>query len=65
MPWRQRRAVADMPADGAAHRAGLQVVPWTANTREAWEALVAAGVDGIITDDPEGLAAFLKEKGLR
>jgi glycerophosphoryl diester phosphodiesterase len=49
----------------AAHRAGLQVVPWTPNTREAWEALVAAGVDGIITDDPEGLVAWLKEKGLR
>ena len=49
----------------AAHRAGLQVIPWTANTPEVWEALVAAGVDGIITDDPAALAAFLKEKGLR
>ena len=48
-----------------AHRAGLQVVPWTANTREVWETLVAAGVDGIITDDPAALAAFLTEKGLR
>lgn len=49
----------------AARRDGLRVVPWTANTRKAWEALVAAGVDGIITDDPAALAAFLREKGLR
>ncbi len=49
----------------AAHRAGLQVIPWTANTRKVWESLVAAGVDGVITDDPAELAAFLKERGLR
>lgn len=49
----------------AAHRAGLEVVPWTANTPEVWEKLVAAGVDGIITDDPAALAAFLREKRLR
>jgi glycerophosphoryl diester phosphodiesterase len=49
----------------AAHQAGFKVVPWTVNTREAWETLVAAGVDGIITDDPAGLIAFLRGKGLR
>ena len=48
----------------AAHKAGLKVVPWTANTPEVWESLVAAGVDGIITDDPAGLIAFLRGKGL-
>ena len=36
----------------AAHSAGLRVIPWTANTIEDWSALIAAGVDGIITDDP-------------
>lgn len=49
----------------AAHKAGFQVVPWTANTPEVWESLVAAGVDGIITDDPAGLISFLRSKGIR
>jgi len=49
----------------AAHAAGLQVVPWTANTRSDWDALVAAGVDAIISDDPAALIAYLKEKRLR
>lgn len=44
----------------AAHAAGLQVVPWTPDAPEAWDALVAAGVDAIITDDPAGLIAHLK-----
>ena len=42
-----------------AHDAGLTVIPWTANTVEDWTALIAAGVDGIITDDPAGLIAYL------
>ena len=45
----------------AAHAAGLQVVPWTANTREDWAKLVDAGVDAIISDDPAELIAYLKE----
>ncbi|HOK47367.1 MAG TPA: glycerophosphodiester phosphodiesterase family protein, partial [Bryobacteraceae bacterium] len=49
----------------AAHKAGLKVVPWTANTPDVWERLVAAGVDGIITDDPAALIAFLRARGLR
>lgn len=48
-----------------AHEAGLKVVPWTANTLEAWERLIGAGVDAIITDDPAGLIAHLRAKGLR
>ena len=44
----------------AAHDAGLQVVAWTANTPEDWDRLIAAGVDGIITDDPAALIAYLK-----
>src|SRR6185436_18135715 len=38
-----------------AHRAGLQVVPWTANKEEDWEKLIGAGVDAIISDDPAEL----------
>jgi glycerophosphoryl diester phosphodiesterase len=48
----------------SAHQAGLKVVPWTANTPEAWQSLVDAGVDGIITDDPAALLAFLRERKL-
>lgn len=43
----------------AAHAAGLQVVPWTADTTEDWDRLIAAGVDAIITDDPAGLLEYL------
>lgn len=43
----------------AAHQAGLRVIPWTANTVEDWARLIAAGVDGIITDDPAALLAYL------
>jgi glycerophosphoryl diester phosphodiesterase len=49
----------------AAHAAGLQVVPWTANTPAEWDALIAARVDAIISDDPAALIAYLKEKKLR
>jgi len=44
----------------AAHDAGFAVVPWTANRRRDWRRLIAAGVDGIITDDPAGLIAYLQ-----
>ena len=49
----------------AAHRAGLQVVPWTANTPADWDRLIQAKVDAIITDDPAELIAYLKKQGLR
>jgi glycerophosphoryl diester phosphodiesterase len=49
----------------AAHRAGLQVVPWTANTPGDWDKLIAAKVDAIISDDPAELIAYLKSRGLR
>ena len=48
-----------------AHLAGINVVPWTANTRVEWDALIAANVDAIITDDPAALIAYLKERKLR
>jgi glycerophosphoryl diester phosphodiesterase len=44
----------------AAHAAGLKVVPWTANTPADWDKLIAAKVDGIISDDPAELIAYLK-----
>jgi glycerophosphoryl diester phosphodiesterase len=45
-----------------AHKARLQVVPWTPNTEHEWEKLVTAGVDAIISDDPEELIAYLKRR---
>ena len=48
-----------------AHAAGLQVVPWTANTPKDWDKLIKAGVDAIISDDPAELIRYLKEKKLR
>jgi glycerophosphoryl diester phosphodiesterase len=47
----------------AAHKAQLQVVPWTANTHADWDKLVAAGVDAIISDYPAELIAYLKSLG--
>jgi glycerophosphoryl diester phosphodiesterase len=35
--------------------AGWQVWPWTVNGPRHWEAMLLAGVDAIITDDPGGL----------
>jgi glycerophosphoryl diester phosphodiesterase len=49
----------------AAHTAGLEVVPWTANHPRQWKRLIAAQVDAIITDNPEALVAYLREKGVQ
>lgn len=49
----------------AAHAAGLEVVPWTANRPADWDKLAADQVDAIISDDPAALIAYLKSKGLR
>ena len=48
----------------AAHAAGLQIVPWTANTPKDWDKLIAAKSDAIISDDPAALLAYLKDRGL-
>jgi len=48
-----------------AHAAGIQVAPWTINTKKEWDLAIAAGVDAIITDYPAALVEYLKEKGLR
>ena len=49
----------------ALHAAGIGVVPWTANSETAWARLVELGVDGVITDDPAALIAYLRRRGLR
>lgn len=47
------------------HKAGLRVVPWTANDEVEWKRLIDLGVDGIITDDPEALIRYLRGVRLR
>jgi glycerophosphoryl diester phosphodiesterase len=49
----------------ASHAAGLEVVPWTADTTAVWQMLIDASVDAIITDDPAALIGYLKAHGLR
>lgn len=49
----------------ALHQAGIRVIPWTANDPADWDRLMEMGVDGVITDDPGGLVAFLRSRGLR
>ncbi len=47
-----------------AHRLGLKVIVWTVNDAEQMKALIAVGVDGIITDYPDRLRAVMHELGL-
>jgi glycerophosphoryl diester phosphodiesterase len=47
-----------------AHSLGLAVVPWTVNEPKGMEAVVALGVDGLITDYPDRLRSVLQTKGI-
>jgi glycerophosphoryl diester phosphodiesterase len=55
-PW---APTVDGPFVDAAHAAGLAVYPWTVDDGEELAALLALGVDGIITNTPERLRAVL------
>lgn len=46
-----------------AHAAGMKVVPWTINDARTWNALMDAGVDGIITDYPDQLRPVMQARG--
>lgn len=46
----------------AAHKAGLQVIPYTVNDEAGWKRMADAHVDAIITDDPAGLLAWLRSQ---
>jgi len=45
---------------GNAHAHDLKVVAWTANDPDEMQKLIAAGVDGIITDYPDRLVELLR-----
>jgi glycerophosphoryl diester phosphodiesterase len=57
----------DFRGDAAkrAHEAGLKVNVWTVNSPAEWKSAINMPVDGIITDDPEGLMSFLKSESTR
>lgn len=46
-----------------AHAAGLAVIPWTVNDVPTMDALIDAGVDGLITDYPDRLRWLLERRG--
>ncbi len=46
------------------HDAGKQIIPWTVNQVDEWERLAAWGVDGITTDFPDHLIAWLRLHGI-
>ncbi len=48
-------------AVATAHRLGAPVLAWTVNDAAGVRRVVAAGVDGIVSDDPEIVAATLLE----
>jgi glycerophosphoryl diester phosphodiesterase len=45
-----------------AHDAGLQVVAWTINEPDQMRRIIAAGVDGIMSDYPDRLVSVLHDK---
>jgi glycerophosphoryl diester phosphodiesterase len=48
-----------------AHRAGMEVIPWTVDDPATMHSLIDAGVDGIITDYPDRLRAVMAERGFK
>lgn len=48
-----------------AHEAGMQVIPWTVNDKPTMRALIATGVDGIITDYPDRLRDVMAENSMK
>jgi len=54
----------DVASDGVSklHAAGFRVFSSTANDAAAWTKYLERGMDGILTDDPEALIRFLKNR---
>lgn len=48
-----------------AHAAGMQVIPWTVDDKPTMRALIADGVDGLITDYPDRLRDVMAETGMK
>jgi glycerophosphoryl diester phosphodiesterase len=50
---------------GAAHRASMEVIPWTVSDRATIESLIAVGVDGVITDLPDLGRQIMADHGFK
>ena len=48
-----------------AHTLGLKVIPWTVNVPAEMTRLIDLGIDGLITDYPDGAQPILAAKGLK
>ena len=59
--WSPNQDAVDRDSVEQAHAAGLEVIPWTVNDRSDMADLIAAGVDGLITDRPDLLLDLLDE----
>ena len=46
------------------HAAGKTIIPWTVNDPDMWDRLVGWGVDGLTTDHPDRLLAWLRDRGI-
>jgi glycerophosphoryl diester phosphodiesterase len=56
--------VADQAFIDRAHALGLKVIPWTIDDADAMRAQIAAGADGIITDNPTLLRKVMAGLGM-
>jgi glycerophosphoryl diester phosphodiesterase len=63
--WPEYRPYTTSDLVRRAHRAGLEVIPWTVNDRPTMEKLIDDGVDGLITDYPDRLRLVLEDRGYR
>src|SRR5262249_10266721 len=52
------------PALAQAHADGLKVIVWTVNDEKEMDALIDAGVDGVISDYPDRLRRVATRRGL-
>lgn len=48
-----------------AHASGMQVIPWTVDDKPTMRALIADGVDGLITDYPDRAREVMAETGMK
>jgi len=62
--WSPASSTVTAAAVKEAHVLGLQVIPWTVNTRAEMASLIGLGVDGLITDFPDLLRTEVRLRGL-
>ena len=62
--WSPASSTVTAAAVKEAHVLGLQVIPWTVNTRAEMASLIGLGVDGLITDFPDLLRMEVRLRGL-